>query len=230
MSLSSKLKYEIVAINNVQVTVDVSLLVKSDELYFNATEMARRYGKKPIEWTDSKQANEYIDVIVKVEKLHLEDLIRTVHGGRYKGTWLHKKLALPFARWCSVEFEYHLDKWIASRINEEQQRKLSRKEAKTGFRPLTDAIQSAHKDPKHHHFSTECNLVNRLVTGMDAKQFKEVHRVESVRDALDAADLRKMGVLQRQNTSLIELGFSYEERKDLLQRQADKFFAIEVVA
>jgi hypothetical protein len=31
-----------------------------------------------------------------------------------------------------------------------------------------------------------------------------------------------MDRLQSQNTSLIELGFSYDERKNLLKKQADK--------
>jgi hypothetical protein len=118
-----------------------------------------------------------------------------------------------------VKFEYDLDRWIESRVEDEHQRKQHRLELRTGFIPLTNAIQAAHTDPKHYHFSNECDLINRLVTGMPAKKFKQVRGIESVRDGLTAAELRMMDKLQMQNTSLIELGFSYEERKSIFNKQ-----------
>jgi len=169
-----KQKYEIVAINDIEVMADVSLLVKSEELHFNATQIAKQFGKKPNEWLDGKQGAEYMAVILEAENFRYENLVRTTVGGKYQGTWLHKKLALPFARWLSVKFEYQLDVWINSCVEEEHQRKQHRLALKTGFLPLTNAVQSAHTDPKFYHFSNECDLINRLVTGMPAKKFKEV--------------------------------------------------------
>ncbi|MGZ8152365.1 MAG: KilA-N domain-containing protein [Methylovulum sp.] len=220
--MTSKSKYEIVGINNIEVLADVSMLQKTDEMFFNATLIAKQFGKKPKEWLDSKQGTEYIGVILKAENFHFENLVRTTQGGKYKGTWLHKKLTLPFARWLSVKFEYELDKWVDSRIEEEHQRQQHRLGLKTGFLPLTNAIQAAHAEPEFYHFSNECDLINRFVTGMTAKKFKQVRGVENVRDALTAAESQLMDKLQRQNTSLIELGFSYEERKHLLIKYADK--------
>ena len=226
--MSATLKYEIVAVNNIEVMADVSMLQKTDELFFNATLIAKQFGKKPIEWIDSKQGSEYIAVILEVENFHYENLVRTVQGGKYQGTWLHKKLTLPFARWLSVKFEYELDRWVDSRIEAEHQRQQHRLSLKTGFLPLTNAIQAAHADLKPYHFSNECDLINRLVTGMSAKQFKEVRGIDSVRDGLTAAESQLMDKLQVQNASLIELGFSYEERKGLLGKQADRFFGVAV--
>jgi hypothetical protein len=214
--MKAKTKYEIIAINSVEFTVDVSLLTETEDMFFNATEIAKKLNKKPNEWLSSKQASEYIAVILEAENFRYEDLVRTVIGGKHQGTWLHKKLALPFARWLSVKFEYELDKWITSRIEEEKNRKSFRLESKTGFLPLTNAIAKQHQNIKPYHFSNECNLLNRLVTGMDAKKFKELHGVDSVRDALDASDLKKMTELQSHDATLIELGFSYEQRKELL--------------
>ena len=222
MTASTKAKYEIIALNNIEVMADVSLLQKTDELFFNATLIAKQFSKKPIEWLDSKQAIEYMAIILKVENLHLENLVRTTQGGKYKGTWLHKNLALPFARWCSVEFEYSLDKWIDRRLSDEHQRQQNRLKLKTDFLPMTNAIQSAHVDPKFFHFTNECNLINILVTGMTAKKFKQIHGIDNVRDGLTASESQLMTKLQAQNTSLIELGFSFEDRKDLLTKQANK--------
>lgn len=57
---------------------------------------------------------------------------------------------------------------------------------------------------------------------MTAKQFKLTHCVDNVRDALSANELVLMKKLQRQNTSLIELGFPYDERKTRLQLHVAK--------
>ena len=222
----TKSKYEIVSINDVEVMADVSMLQRTDDLFFNATLIAAQFGKKPGDWIKTDQAQTYCDLISQRENIHFENLIRITQGGKYKGTWLHKKLALSFARWCSVEFEYDLDKWIAARVENEHQRQQHRLELRTGFLPLTNAIQAAHTELKPYHFSNECDLINRLVTGMSAKKFKVAHSIENVRDGLTAAESLLMDKLQTQNTSLIELGFSYEDRKPLLIGQADKFLGL----
>lgn len=220
-----KTKYEIIEISNAEITVDVSLLEKMDELFFNATEMAKKYDKRPVDWLDSKQAKDYIAVILKVENSHFENLVKTTQGGKFKGTWLSKKLALPFARWLDVEFEYRLDKWIQAKVEEEKNRKVERLESKTGYAPLTKAVNDAHENPMFYHFANEADLINKLVTGLSAKKFKELHGVESVRDALCAADIQKLNKLQTQDTALIELGFDYDQRKALLSSYLNKNLA-----
>lgn len=217
MSAPAKTKYEIVDINRIEVMVDVSMLPKNDEMHFNATAIASHFGKKPSDWLKTDQAQEYIGVISRRENIRYENLVITKQGGKYQGTWLHNRLILPFARWCSVEFEYELDRWIERRLEEEHQRRQHRLELRTGFLPLTNAIQADHDIEERHHYSNEVNMINRLVTGMAAKKFKEVHGVKNVRDALSAEQAQEMSKLQRQNTSLIELGFPYDERKRLLQ-------------
>ena len=220
--MTTKLKYEVIAVNDIEVLADVSLLQKTDELYFNATLIAKQFGKQSGDWLKTDQAQEYCALISQKENIRFENLVRVTQGGKYKGTWLHKTLALCFARWCSVEFEYDLDKWINSRLTEEHLRQQHRLQLKTGFLTLTNAIQSAHKDLKPYHFSNECDLINRLVTGYSAKQFKHIYGVEQVRDGLTFEQVRLMDKLQAQDTSLIELGFTYENRKELLTKQVNK--------
>ena len=153
-----------------------------------------------------------------------ENLVRITKGGKYQGTWLHKELAFEFFGWCSATFRRAMHKWVEQRLHDERQLQQHRLELKTGFAPLTNAIQSAHKEVKPYHFSNECNLINQLVTGMPAKKFKEIHGVQSVRDALTAAQVLLMEKLQTQDTCLIELGFNYEQRKSALKDYATKFF------
>lgn len=62
----------------------------------------------------------------------------------------------------------------------------------------------------------EADMINRIVLGMPAKEFREAQGVESVRDALDAAQLSELNRLQIINTGLIEIGMDYQERKEKL--------------
>ena len=220
--MATKLKYEVIAVNDIEVLADVSLLQKTDDLYFNATLIAKQFGKQSADWLKTDQAQEYCKLISQKENIRFENLVRVTKGGKYKGTWLHKTLALCFARWCSVEFEYNLDKWINRRLTEEHLHQQNRLKLKTGFLPLTNAIQTAHTDLKPYHFRNECDLINRLVTGLSAKQFKLTNGVDNVRDSLTFEQSQLMDRLQTQNTSLIELGFSYGNRKLLLTKHVHK--------
>jgi hypothetical protein len=47
---------------------------------------------------------EIVNLISQKENAPFENLVRVVQGGKNRGNWLHKKLALPFSRWLSVEF------------------------------------------------------------------------------------------------------------------------------
>ena len=217
--------FEIVEIDKVRVPVDVSLIQKSEDLFFNATEIAKQFGKSPADFLRLESTQEYSDEILHEFQdgiSRLENLVRVQHGGKYRGTWMHKELAFEFAGWLSPAFRRKLHKWADVRIAEEHDRKQKRLEAKTGFLPLTNAIQAAHTEIKSYHFSNECDLLNRIVTGMSAKKFKEAHGVDSVRDAMTAEQIRELERLQRQNTSLIELGFEYEERKRILTDSFNK--------
>ncbi|MGJ0514874.1 MAG: KilA-N domain-containing protein [Methylomicrobium sp.] len=228
---TNKTKYEIISIDNVDLTVDVSLL-KDEVLWFNATEIAKQFEKRPDDFLRLKSTNEYIEELLLESgygNSRNEILVEVVQGGKHQGTWLHKELAFEFAGWCSALFRRKLHKWAEQRIKGELIRKALRLELKTGFLPLTEAIQAAHGEPQAYHYSNECNLINRLVTGMDAKTFKAIRNVENVRDGLTVAEAQLMERLQRQDTSLIEMGFSYEDRKRLLTAQAMSCKAIDTL-
>jgi len=48
-------KYEIIEVNSVTVSVDVSMLIKTDDMFFNATEIAKQFNKKPNDfWRSNK--------------------------------------------------------------------------------------------------------------------------------------------------------------------------------
>lgn len=111
--MSNQAKYEIINVKDVDVMVDVSLLQKTDELFFNATEIAKQFGKKPDDFLRLESTKEYINEITQdsqVGNSRFENLVRITHGGKYRGTWLHKELAFEFFGWCSASFRRAMHK------------------------------------------------------------------------------------------------------------------------
>lgn len=212
----SKTHFEIIEIDKAQLTVDVSLIDK-ESMYFNATEQAKHFGKRPDDFWKQSQNREYLDALVTLSGGNEKDFVFAKRGGKYQGTWFHKDLALQFARWLSPLFAVKLDIYIKERLSQEQDRKHARLEAKTGYLPMSQAVVEAHDPVQFYHFSTEANLLNNIVLGMSAKKFKEIHGVDSVRDNLSASQLQWIDKLQRINTGLIEVGMSYKIRKAMLE-------------
>jgi hypothetical protein len=66
-------KYEIIEIDHVDVAVDVSLLAKSDDMFFNATQIAKQFKKRPDDFWKQKQNIEYLDALI------------TLYGGNKEG-------------------------------------------------------------------------------------------------------------------------------------------------
>lgn len=210
------MKLEIIAVEDKQVTFDVSMLMKEEAVMINATEVAKHFGKKPDDWLRTDEAKKYISEFSQFANMRSEDLVRVQNGGKHRGTWIHSELAIPFARWLDVRFAIMCDQTIKRLIRGEQQRKEERLKARTGYAPLTLAIQSSLEEPKFYHFSNEANLINRIVLGMDAKEFKETNSVDKVRDVLTVEQLAHIDALQSYDTHLVELGYEYNERKDML--------------
>lgn len=80
----------------------------------NATNMAKPFGKRPVDWLQNKTTQEFLSVFSKVRKSTLADLVQVTQGGAYPGTWMHEDVAIEFARWLSPEFAI----WTNDRIKE----------------------------------------------------------------------------------------------------------------
>lgn len=257
-----KKKYEIAAIENIQVTLDLSFFDKQEEIYFNATDIARSFEKDIRNWLKLEETTLYCEAVLEErpdlknsncgvipqlenQKQSLKEqnstileenpslnmgistylkygkLIQTARG-RYGGTYLHNILAIPFARWCSPQLAFKLDKYLTEKIKDEHLRKEKRLEAKTGFKPMTDAIQQAHEDAKGYHFSNECNMLTKIIKGKNAKQLRIEYNVDDVRRLFNADEMKALVELQEINTSLLKIGMEYEARKEALKKCYDK--------
>jgi len=97
---------------------------------------------------------------------------------------------------------------------------------KLSFPPLTDAIKEAHEEIKPYHFSNELDMINRIVLGMSAKKYRELHGIkdnDQIRDTLAPNEVKLIDKLQASDTVLVELGMDYEERKMKLTQIFSKY-------
>jgi len=107
-----------------------------------------------------------------------------------------------------------MEEWIKSLL-----------QAKMDFPAFTEAIMLAHDEPKHYHYSNELNMIYRIALGMDAKKFKQVHKLDKnagIRQYLNHEQIKAVETLQRIDIGLIEARLSYEERKARLQESHNK--------
>jgi len=79
----------------------------------NATQMAKRFGKRPVDWIKTDSSKRFINTLSEVKKITSTDLVRVTHGDN-GSTWMHEDIALEFARWLAPEFAI----WCNDRIKE----------------------------------------------------------------------------------------------------------------
>lgn len=80
----------------------------------NATQMAKPFGKKTVEWLSNKQTKELISSLSAKVGIPTLKLVVVQKGGNQPGTWLYEDLAIVFAQWLSPEFYL----WCNDRIKE----------------------------------------------------------------------------------------------------------------
>lgn len=92
--------------------------------------------------------------------------------------------------------------------------------ARKEFPLLTENIKLLHESPKPYHFSNECDMINRIVTGMSAKQFRVAHDIpkgESIRPFLTDEQINQLEVLQKVDVGLLVAVPDFEQRKRHLE-------------
>ncbi len=98
--------------------------------------------------------------------------------------------------------------------------------AKKEFPLLTENIKLLHDDPKPYHYSNECDMLNRLVHGMSAKQFRlanGIEKGESIRPYLTKEQIDLLDTLQKVDVGLLVAFPNFEDRKRRLEWYLSKF-------
>lgn len=203
---------------NKLVSADYDGLIVSftEDGWFNATQAAAKFGKVPAEWLRLPSTIEYVAAL----KRHNESMGKThksksgpASGGG--GTWLHPKLAVPFARWLDADFAVWCDAKIDGLIRGKDDWRKLRHTAASSYKAMAQVLQFARerlgKTCAPHHFSNEARLINFALTG----EFCKVNR-----ETLSAGDLDLLAKLETLDTVLLGCGSDYEVRKAELERYA----------
>lgn len=92
--------------------------------------------------------------------------------------------------------------------------------AREQFPKLTAQIRLLHPEAKPYHYSNECDMLNRIVLGMSAKQFREAHGLEkgqSIRPHLRDDQIAMLDLLQTVDIGLMLAVPDYQQRKRQLE-------------
>ena len=113
----------------------------------------------------------------------------------------------------------HFKELYIQRFNEMEQCIRSLLSARQEFPMLTDMICRLHESPKAYHFSNEADMLNRIVLGMSAKQFRLANGIEkgqSIRPYLTAQQIHALDRLQHLDYGLLYSCPDFQQRKQML--------------
>lgn len=113
----------------------------------------------------------------------------------------------------------HFKELYIQRFNEMEQCIRSLLSARQEFPMLTDMICRLHESLKAYHFSNEADMLNRIVLGMSAKQFRLANGIEkgqSIRPYLTAQQIHALDRLQHLDYGLLYSCPDFQQRKQML--------------
>ena len=159
-------------------------------------------------------------------------------AGRYGGTYGHVDIAFEFASWVDPVFKLFIYKDYQRLRSEEAQRQriewnAGRELARLNYPIQTAAIQettgSIQEKKKGGIYASEADLINKIVFGMTAKEWRAQNPdiKGNIRDHATTAQNTILGNLESFNAELIRKGASLEAREKALGDMAA--FQIEIL-
>jgi Rha family phage regulatory protein len=97
--------------------------------------------------------------------------------------------------------------------------------ARQEFPLLTENIKLLYDEPKPYHYSNECDMLNRLVLGQTAKQFRDAHDLkngESIRPYLTPEQIELLDIVQKIDVGLLVSVPDFQMRKRHLEWYLDR--------
>ena len=97
---------------------------------------------------------------------------------------------------------------------------------KQDFSHITRALTLHYREPKPYHFSNEYNMLNKLVIGMTAKEYRKTHNIpsgKSIRPYLTSDEIKRLEMLEIVDMGLLAANLSFSERKEKLNSFMHKY-------
>jgi hypothetical protein len=186
--------------------------------WINATAIAEKYGKRPVDWIRLDETQAYLKALAKA--LGISEPKSLIRAKRNSGTWLHPKLGVRFGQWLDVNFAVWCDLQIDALLSGTHLHhdwKKMRHQASASYKVMGQILQMTRqrlgKTCAPHPFSNEARLINYALTGA----FGKVDR-----DGLNPGDLDLLAKLENMDTVLIGCGAAYDDRKAELERFASE--------
>ena len=171
-----------------------------------------------MDWLALDSTQEHIATLAEISKCEKSSLLKTKRGRHHGGTWMHPKLAVPFARWLDTRFAIWCDFQIDGLIrgnHPHYDRQRARDAAACSHKVMAEILRltrlDAGKTTMQHHYQKESKLVNWVLAG----EFKGLNR-----DALSGGELALLASLEERNAVFLGSGIEYDTRKQKLEQFA----------
>lgn len=183
---------------------------------------------KPKFWLENKQTQELVQELTEGGNPPSvnNQPISVIRGGKNQGTFVAKELVYAYAMWISPRFHLQVIRAYDELVNQKvtlASKLPVRHDARVEYKPMQEALRQSRdelgKETKHFHYSNEADMLNRIILGMTSKQYREHHQLlegRSIRDILTVTELAAFADLERANKTFLDMGYSFEERKEKL--------------
>lgn len=176
---------------------------------------------KPANWMRLDKTKDLINEYAGCSEM--SNAISVVKGGRNQGTYACEELVYAYASWISVKFHKLVLDTFKAAIHEEYQRKAIRENAREGYKDLSKALKEYKGEKiKWYHYANEADMINLIVLGCTAKDFRLTHNLkdnEPLRDYLNKFQIETIEQLQRMDEQLINLDYNLKQRKECLEKR-----------
>lgn len=161
-------------------------------------------------------------------------------AGRYGGTYAHKDIAFEFGSWLSPSFKLRLILEFQRLKEEESTQKgiewdVNRTLAKVNYVIHTDAVRENMVPLMQHrtkyegaYFASEADLLNKVVFGMTAKEWKQINPKlkGNMRDYATIEQLLILANMENLNAEYMSLNLPQSDRYIRLCKVADHQFSL----
>lgn len=182
---------------------------------------------QPAYFLRNKKTQEFIEYLCSEKSQNINPL-ETVQGrGRAQGTFVCKELVYAYAMWISPAFSLRVIRAYDALVQGELEtayKIATRQSTRDGHKAICHNLKAtrleAGKETPVHVYMNECNMLNRIILGVTAKEFLEARGLDGTaitRDLLTHDQLRAFDELQIVDASLLSTGDDYETRKAKLQ-------------
>ena len=196
----------------------IPFALTGNDVMINATEMAKLFNKRIADWKRLPSAQEYLSALLKVGFSHLDQLIISEWGGSNqgngRGTWMHRLVAIEFARWLNPMFSI----WCNMKIDEIINNGFALRDAEIGR--LTSEITNLQITIQNQQPQVDyCNRV--LTTSENLYSTRDI-----VKDlGLGISNIELLRLLEKNNL----IFRSHDKKKWYLNEPFDKFGYTKIV-